>query len=170
MESVKLFGSGGHWVSLSPDSYQYPKLESSKWNGWDENWLLISGEISYEGGRWAFRDPCLTAGEALAVAPWLRAAAAGTVPVSENDSAGGVSPDLVFVEPNIAFSVGGRDGGSVRLRVHFSLESAPPEFTMDERADIWQFFIELDMSGDALEAAASQWDQQIQSLPVREAS
>ena len=153
---------------LSPDGYQYPNLRRDKWNAWDENWLLIAGEVSSEGRHWSFRDPALTASEAMALVPWLHHVAEGTVPVSEPDTDGWVSPDLVFVEPNIAFSVAGRNGNFVLLRVHFSLESAPPEFDPDERAEIWRFFVELSIDPNELVEAAAQWEHELEPFPVRE--
>ncbi len=142
---------------------------TKRWNGWDENWLLIAGEVSYEQGKhWVFRDPALTVGEARQIAPWLRRAASGSIPTSVPDAEGFVSPDLVFVEPNLAFSIAEQSDAFVRLRVHFSLESAPPWFDMEERANIWSFFVELTVRPGDLDEAAGEWERGLDLFPVRE--
>jgi hypothetical protein len=117
--------------------------------------------------RWSFRDPILTAGEAAEIAPWLRHAAEGSIPVTHQDSNGRVSPDPYFVEPNISFSVAGRSGSSVQVRVHFSQENAPPWLDWEERIDNYSFSVEFFVASRDLETAADVWDEELKAFPVR---
>jgi hypothetical protein len=80
---MRLSDADGQWVSLAPSGYQYPNLSREKWNGWDENWLQITGDVSCDGGKhWSFRDAGLTASEAKLIAPWLRRALRCLSPVA----------------------------------------------------------------------------------------
>jgi hypothetical protein len=158
----------GQSIQLSPDGYQFPDLSNDRWNGWDENWLMIAGEVSQGlNKRWSFRDPILTAAEATGMAPWLRHAAEGSIPVTHPDANGRASPDLYFVEPNISFSVAGRFGSSVQVRVHFSQESAPPWLNWEERIDNYSFSVELLVASRDLESAADVWEQELKAFPDR---
>jgi hypothetical protein len=152
----------GESVSLAVVSYQFPG-ETSEY--WDSNWLIIAGAIRAGHRRWKFRDACLTAFEAPGISAWLRSAAANEIEPSTLDPEVGWSPSLVFVEPTLAFSVAPVDG--LVIRVHFSLESAPPEFTFEQRVDIWQFFVDLPVSSAALLSAADEWENELRSFPVR---
>jgi hypothetical protein len=167
---VLITDADGQSIQLSPDGYQFPDLSRNRWDGWDENWLMVAGEVSQGlNKRWSFRDPILTAAEAVEIAPWLRHAAEGSIPVTHQDSNGRVSPDLYFVEPNVSFSVAGRSDSSVQVRVHFSQESAPPWLDWEERIDNYSFFVELFVSSRELEAAADVWDQELKAFPDRSA-
>lgn len=99
---------------------------------------------------------------------WLRAVAAGTVTVTEPDAEGVLSPDTWFIEPVVAFSLAGRtEGGSAVIRVHLSLEAAPPWQQGDDGADIYQYVVEVRLDTAALLHAADQWDLSLASLPPR---
>jgi hypothetical protein len=162
---VEIRATDGESVSLAVVSYQFPG-ETSEY--WDSNWLVIAGAIRASHRRWKFRDACLTAGEARGISTWLRSAAANEIEPSTLDPELGWSPSLVFVEPNLAFSVAPVDG--LVIRVHFSLESAPPEFTFEQRAEIWQFFVDLPVTSSTLLSAAHEWDDELRSFPVRRTS
>lgn len=119
-------------------------------------------------GKWSFADPCLLTDEAHQVSAWLRAVAAGTVDVTEPDAEGELSPDTSFIEPVVAFSLARRiEGGTAVVRVHLSLEAAPPWQQGDDGADIYQYVVEVNSDVAALLYAADEWDLSLASLPPR---
>ncbi|MBL3671562.1 hypothetical protein JL475_37970 [Streptomyces sp. M2CJ-2] len=143
-------------VDLRPVRYQFATVRG---DSYDDNWLVIDGTVMTPEGSWSFADPCLLTGEAHQVSAWLRAVAAGTVAVTEPDAAGELSPDTWFIEPVVAFSLGDRsEGGTAVIRVHLSLEAAPPWQQGDDGADIYQYVVEVGMNAAALLHAADQWD------------
>jgi hypothetical protein len=156
-----MIGGDGLSVELAPIGYQYP---DNTQGGWDSNWLIVAGNVKTPGGSWLFTDPCLTTSEAKALAEWLHDTAAGIVPVAEPDSTGAVRPNVWFTEPNLAFSVGGRADNLVHVRVHFSHESAPP---WRARPEIWQFFVDLAMSIEDIDASATAWAEELGPFPER---
>ncbi|MCX2928614.1 hypothetical protein, partial [Streptomyces sp. NEAU-W12] len=114
------------------------------------------------------KAPCLLTDEARQVSAWLRAVAAGTLDVTEPNAEGELSPDLSFIEPVVAFSLGNRiAGGTTVIRVHLSLESAPPWQQGEDRADIYQYVVEVRLDAAALLRAADQWDLSLAFLPPR---
>ncbi|MFF1844083.1 hypothetical protein ACFVW9_20355 [Streptomyces sp. NPDC058217] len=119
-----------------------------------------------EGG-WSFADPCLLTNEAREVTAWLRAVAAETVSVTGRDAEGELSPDTWFVEPVLAFSLADRGEGGAVIRVHLSLEAAPPWRQGDESTGIYQYAVEVRLNTDALLQAADQWDLALASFPPR---
>ncbi|KUO09877.1 hypothetical protein [Streptomyces sp. DSM 15324] len=152
-------------VDLRPVRYQFATVGG---DSYDDNWLVIDGQVMAPEGSWSFVDPCLLTGEAHQVSAWLRAVAAGSVTVTEPDAEGGLSPDTWFIEPVVAFSLAGRsEGGSAVIRVHLSLEAAPPWQQGDGGADIHQYFVEITMDAAALRHAADEWDLSLASFPPR---
>jgi hypothetical protein len=152
-------------VDLRPVRYQFATVQG---DSYDDNWLVIDGTVVTSEGSWSFTDPCLLTGEAREVAAWLRAVAAGTVAVTEPDAEGELSPDTWFTEPVIAFSLADRsEGGTAVIRVHLSLEAAPPWQQGDAGADIYQYVVEVTMDPAALLHAADQWDLALASFPPR---
>lgn len=162
---MEVRATNGESVSLTVISYQFPN-ETSEY--WDSNWLIIAGTIRAGNRRWIFRDACLTASEAPGISAWLRSVAADEIEPSTLDPELGWSPSLTFLEPNLAFSVAPAD--RLVVRVHFSLESAPPEFTFEQRVDIWQFLVDLPITSAALISAADEWDNELRAFQVRGAS
>ncbi|MGW7379134.1 WapI family immunity protein [Streptomyces sp. NPDC054794] len=151
-------------IALRPVGYQFPAAPG---NRYDDNWLVIEGAVTTPEGNWSFTDPCLLTHEARAVATWLRAVAAGTMAVTEPDDEGWLSPDTWFVEPVLAFSLADqRDDGTV-IRVHLSMEAAPPWLRGEDRPGIYQFTVELRVDTTALLQAVEQWDLALASFPSR---
>ena len=74
---------------------------------------------------------------------------------------------LVFTEPNLAFSLAGRDSQLLTIRVHFSLESRPPWLREDITSDLFDNFIEVATVQAALANAVDDWDREIAAFPVR---
>ncbi|MFJ9110773.1 hypothetical protein [Streptomyces sp. NPDC102283] len=152
-------------VGLRPVRYQFA---TARGESYDDNWLVIDGTVTSPEGSWFFADPCLLTDEAHRVGAWLRAVAAGTVAVTEPDAEGELSPDTWFTEPVVAFSLAGRSGsGASVIRVHLSLEAAPPWQQGDDGADIYQYVVEITMDAAALLHAADQWDLSLASFPPR---
>ncbi|MEU9115200.1 hypothetical protein AB0D04_26300 [Streptomyces sp. NPDC048483] len=134
---------------------------------WDDNWLAIGAEVATPEGSWSFTDPCLLLEEAREVSAWLRAVAAGKVPDAKPDPEGHLVPDLSFLEPVLGFSqVRWHDGTGV-LRVHLSLEAAPPWRQHDEDLDLFQYVIEVESDRTELIRAADEWDRCLAQLPLR---
>lgn len=157
-----LSGSGGT-VKLSLLRYQFAGTRG-EW--FDDNWLVIGGEIATESGVWSFTDPALLTDECAQVSAWLRAVAAGRVPAIARGADGQLVPDLSFIEPVVAFSVAGYRDDAWALRVHLSLDAAPP-WWRDAGGDLFQYVVEVEADEGALVSAADQWDAQLAQFPPR---
>ncbi|MFI6341107.1 hypothetical protein [Streptomyces sp. NPDC050535] len=152
-------------VELHPVRYQFAAVRG---DSYDDNWLVIDGTVTTPEGNWSFADPCLLTDEARQVASWLRAVAAGTVAVTEPDAEGQLSPDTWFIEPLLAFSLADRsEDGAAAIRIHLSLEAAPPWQQGDDGADIYQYVVGMEMDTAALLHAADQWDLALTPFPSR---
>ncbi|MEU2981621.1 WapI family immunity protein [Streptomyces hirsutus] len=151
-------------VELLPLSYQFPVVQG---DSYDDNWLVISGTVVTPEGSWSFTDPCLLTQEARQVSAWLRAVASGALEVTGPDAEGQLSPDTWFVEPVLAMSLAARTDRGAVIRVHLSLEAAPPWQQGDDGADIYQYFVELRVDAAALLQEADQWDFALNSFPTR---
>ena len=152
-------------VDLRPVRYQFPEPAKHEWN--NLNWLVIAGNIESPEGRWSFEDPCLQTLEAIRLGGWLREAAGGDVEPSTPNADGTVWPALYFTEPNLAFGVEVHEAGDVILRVHFSLESAPPWSGEERRVSTSQFFVRCWLSEEAVHLAAAQWLDEVSEFPER---
>ncbi|MDQ1723754.1 MAG: hypothetical protein QOG52_782 [Frankiaceae bacterium] len=130
------------------------------------NWLVIDGQASYRRGAWAFTEPCLTAGEAQALSPWLRRVAARDEAPTTPGEDGKVWPSLMFTEPNLSYGVARYDEDCAVLRLHFSLDSAPP-WEPEHETLTAQFFVELRASPAMLRQAADDWDNELAAFPER---
>ena len=159
---MRLSGSGVS-IDLRPVRYQFPDLAAGDWH--DLNWLVIAGEVESLDGSWTFVDACLLTREAAQLGRWLSDAAHGLVAPSQANAEGWISPSCDFTEPNLAFSVEGREGGDVVIRVHFSLESEPP--WCGEDVEMFQFFLQCGLSGQALLSASEQWLGELIAFPER---
>ncbi|MEV0373328.1 hypothetical protein AB0I10_26530 [Streptomyces sp. NPDC050636] len=151
-------------VELHPLRYQFPAVQGDPY---DDNWLVIGGTVTTPEGSWSFTDPCLLTDEARAVADWLRAVASGKVAVNRPGAEGELSPDTWFVEPVLAFSLADHSEGGAAIRVHLSLEAAPPWRQGDGGGDIYQYVVEVRQDKAALLHAADQWDRALASFPTR---
>lgn len=151
-------------VELCLQGHQFP---ATRGNSYDDNWLVIGGKVTTPEGSWSFTDPCLLTDEAREVTTWLRAVAAGTVSVTGRDAEGELSPDTWFVEPVLAFSLADRSEDGAVIRVHLSLEAAPPWQQRDGSTGIYQYAVEVRVDMDALLHAADQWDLALAPFPPR---
>ncbi|MFF2198049.1 hypothetical protein [Streptomyces sp. NPDC058157] len=152
-------------VGLRPARYEFATVCGDPY---DDNWLVVEGTVTAPGGSWSFAAPCLLTDEARRVSAWLRAVATGTVGVTEPDADGELAPDMSFIEPVLAFGLAGRSqGGSVLMRVHLSLEAAPPWRQGDDGADLYQYVVDVRSDAAALLRAADEWDLSLASFPPR---
>jgi len=147
-------------VTLEPVRYEFATTAGDEW---DDNWLVISGDISAPDAEWQFAVPCLTTFEAKRISAWLRGVANGNIPVSAIGDAG-VVPSLEFTEPNLAFSVGSYQGWSMSVRVHFALESKPVGQSSDDRD---QFWVDISVTAADLDSSADEWDKALSVFPDR---
>ncbi|MFE2927132.1 WapI family immunity protein [Streptomyces goshikiensis] len=159
-----LLGDHANSVELCPLRYQFSEVRG---DSYDDNWLVVGGTATTPEGIWSFTDPCLLTNEAREVSAWLRAVAAGTVEVTGPEADGYLSPDTWFVEPVLAFSLVSRSDDGAVIRVHLSMEAAPPWQQGANRADIYQYFVEARVDTAALLHAADRWDLALASLPTR---
>lgn len=149
---------------LSVVRYQFASIRPQP-DDWDANWLVVQGAITLsDGRRWRFADPCLTTWEALALEAWLRGIVAGeAVPASEPAD----EPQVIFVEPNLAFDVHSAADERITLAVYFSLEAAPPWLDQDERLELYSYSVNFDLSRDQLSNAVDDWAAEIAKFPKR---
>lgn len=151
-------------VELHLLRYQFSEVRG---DSYDDNWLVVGGTVTTPEGSWSFVDPCLLTHEAHQMSAWLREVAAGTAAVTGPDAEGWLSPDMWFVEPVLAVSLADRTDSGAVIRVHLSLEAAPPWQHGDDRADIYQYVLEVQVNAAALLHAADQWDFALLSFPTR---
>jgi hypothetical protein len=78
-----------------------------------------------------------------------------------------LAPDTEFVEPVLAFSLAEHGTGGAVIRVHLSLEAAPPWRHGDDRADVHQYFVAVRADRAALLHAADEWDRALATFPER---
>lgn len=162
-----LLSADGTSVDLSIGGYQFPACTATGNQDWDANWLNIHGEIIQADGRkWTFTDPSLTTWEARELSNWLRRAGTGDVPASAL-APGGPTRLLHFTEPNIAFSVESCTDRRARVRAHFSLEALPPWMANEQRPDIFDYFVIIDVSVETLVGAADTWERELAVFPER---
>jgi hypothetical protein len=160
---MHIAGTKDTWLDLRVSGYQYQQVT----NDLDAQWLMIKGKGSVSGHTWSFTDPSLMIDEAQALTRWLHAAAAGHVQPRQLPARPDQewAPDLWFTEPVLAFSLGSGPSGLL-LRVSTSLEAAPPWAGRDERAP-WGYPIDLQLTAADLEQAASDWANDLSTLPPR---
>lgn len=162
---VLLAGRNGVSIDLRPVGYQVPAGDHKEWH--DLNWLVIAGQVETPEGSWSFQDPCLLTNEAEQLAGWLREVAEGAIEPSTPDENGEVWPAFWTVEPNVGFSLESVAGDDRVLRVHFSLESAPPWLDYERRVCTHQFFVRCVVGREALLRAARSWLLELSEFPER---
>jgi len=160
---MRLASANGNSVTVRLDGYQYPAITGSGDNDYDANWLMVACEVVNGGRSWSFRDPCLLTWDAHEIAGWLRSVSDGSrrpEPISPDGDDGGL---LVFTEPNLAFNLHERTPNAATIRVYLSLEALPS----GAEPEIFEYFVELTMTTDAVAAALSEWEAELRQYPVR---
>lgn len=165
---VQLTSTDGAVFELRPSGYEYPALTTP--GEPDANWLIVHGTVlTAAGDSWAFFGPDLTTWEAEELLGWLHAAAEGRLEPSDDPGSDMVTSTLMFIEPNLAFSVAAVEGEHTTLRVHLSLEAAAgrPGGTAQPRPRIYEYSIPFRIDRDQLLTAAEQWSTDIAPFPAR---
>nr|BFE62429.1 hypothetical protein GCM10020063_069550 [Dactylosporangium thailandense] len=112
--------------------------------------LLVEGAVDALDGRaWRFRAPALTAEEAKRLADWLLKAAKGRIELQDR---------LTFAD--LSFTIDEHEVGEPRLVVGFSRSTAP-EWLGPEREMTFDYPVTLDLTTEALESAAVDWDREL---------
>ncbi|WP_432836714.1 WapI family immunity protein [Dactylosporangium sp. CA-092794] len=112
--------------------------------------LTVEGVVDALDGRaWSFRAACLTGGEARRLGEWLLRAAKGRA-----------EPQARLTFPVLSFTLDEHDYGQPRLVVGFSGETAPA-WLGEERERTFDYPVTLDLTPESLEAAAVDWDHEI---------
>ena len=144
----------GDFVELRVAGYQYDKSTFSTANGWDENWLTISGHVRQAAESWRFQNPCLTSWEARDLLSWLRSAV---------DSTPG---PIEFTEPNLSFAVAADTGRPRMVIVTFTGEAARPSISEVNRGSSG-CALSLDISPASLLDAAQTGESELTARPLR---
>lgn len=165
---MRLRSSDGAQVELRPMRYQFAGFKGDGSDrDWDANWLIIRGEVRTADGRsWSFEDPCLTTWDAQELGAWLRGVVSGAVqPTPFN----GGEDDRIkeFLEPNVAMSLAARDNAEAAIRVHLSLEAQPPWLSGADPVELFEFYVEVTASLQAIAEAAGAWEQELAVFPRR---
>ncbi|MGW1107749.1 WapI family immunity protein [Streptomyces sp. NPDC002540] len=143
-----------HRIELRPLRYQFPVVVGDRY---DDNWLVVEGEVTTPEASWSFTDSCLLTGEARQISPWLRAAGGETLT--------GTLPDLAFLEPVLSFSHAAGGHGAGAVRVHLCYEASPVWREGDKGED--EYVIEIRTSTEELRRAADEWDRRLAPFPSR---
>jgi len=131
--------ASGDALELHVVGYEFPDVVD---DDYDSNWLVIAGTVSHDGRSWSFREPCLLAGEALALAEWL--SSPSTAPPA-------------FIEPLLEFA----HDGEV-LRVSLGAEAVEPVGDPGERVNL-----RIPAPAPELADAASAWRLDLSDFPPR---
>ncbi|GAA4881905.1 WapI family immunity protein [Kitasatospora terrestris] len=156
-----ILADDAHYLQLSPVRYQFP---TPMGNEFDDNWLIVRGDVTTPGGSWGFADPAMLRFEAEGVPRWLRAVADGRVPVTAADDEDG---RVEFLEPVLGFSLAARDERAAVVRVHFALAAAPPWAEEHEQTALPSAVVEIRCTDRMLRAAADEWARELARLPER---
>ncbi|WP_432543970.1 WapI family immunity protein [Kineococcus sp. SYSU DK002] len=165
---MQLTSTDGAVFELRPSGYEYPDFTSA--GEPDANWLIVHGRVRTAAGEsWTFEGPDLSTWEAQELLDWLHAAAEGRLEPSDDPGSDVVTSTLMFIEPNLAFSIAAVEGEQTVLRVHLSLEAVAgkPGWTTDSRPRIYGYCIPLRVDRVQLLTAAQQWNSDIAPFPAR---
>ena len=158
--------SGAARLVLHPVSYEF---ETAVGDDWDDNWLVIAGEVVSGGREWSFQEPSLVVDEAVEIANWLERVAARVEAPVMVDQTRDVKPSLAFTEPNLAFSVHSYGEDTAVIRIRLSLETLPPDRRGPAAQDIagQPFWTEMQITLAAATSAAASWRIELASYPRR---
>jgi len=153
--------SNGNFVELAPVRYQF---ERAGGDTYEDNWLIIRGEVTSTTESWGFSDPCLLTSEAEGMGDWLRSAALGPEGLLQPEEDDETVPSFNTLDPNIGLGVVAVEGDSVTIRFFLWLEATPPSRADDAQMD---YFLDLVTTPDALSRAAAEWDEECALFPER---
>jgi len=165
---VQLTSTDGAAFELRLSGYEHPDLTTA--GEPDANWLVVHGRVRTAAGEsWTFDEPDLTTWEAQELLDWLHAAAEGRLEPTDDPGSDMVTSTLMFIEPNLAFSIAAVEGEHTVLRVHLSLEAeaSRPGWTGGLSPRIYEYSIPLRVDRAQLLMAAEQWSSDIAPFPAR---
>lgn len=159
-DGLDLRDQDGNGLSLRIDGYQFPSKTDSN----DANWLNVVVSVDTNAGSWAFVAPCLMGFEAELLGDWLDSLLHGSAPAVREAAA---TPDLSFIEPDLAFSTVGVINERIVLRVFFAAAGAPP-WRPSERAVVTRsVFFDFDLSNDDVLSSLAMWRRACRQYPNR---
>ena len=157
--------SGAARLALRPVRYEFEKTIGDEW---DDNWLVIAGEVVFEGRDWSFHEPILLVDEAAEIANWLERVATRVEAPTAAERIGTHDDSLTFTEPNLAFSLLRYGQATATIKVHFSLESRPlNDSEGEDHFSDHPFSVAMEITLAAAASAAVIWRQQISAYPRR---
>ena len=165
---MQLTSTDGAVFELRLSGYEYPDFTTA--GEPDANWLIVHGTVRTAAGEtWTFDDPSLTTWEVQELLGWLHAAADGRLEPTDDPGSDMVTSTLMFIEPNLAFSVAAVEGEQTVLRVHLSLEAVAgkPDWAAEPRPRIYEYSIPFRTDRAQLLTAAKQWGSDIAPFPAR---
>ncbi len=128
--------SGNNSLRLAIEGYQFPGSHAP----YDNEWLMITGDVSCAEGAWSFRDPCLMSSELSMLADFLS--------ISEPKADTFAGP---FLEPYVWFTRTAID----EVKVNFWQLVAPPWGISDDEAPPGMGYpVRFTLSADDLAATA----------------
>ncbi|WP_236245100.1 hypothetical protein [Streptomyces sp. CC210A] len=133
-----LFDDQGCGIGLEVLRYEFA---AARGDAYDDNWLVVRGEVVTPTGRWSFTEPCLLTDEARRLSAWLREAAAD----------GGAPAVLDFIEPTLTFR---RVPEGVRVGLAHVGPGLPDA-------------VDVRMGPAGLLRAADAWDAELVPFPAR---
>lgn len=124
--SVALKGRNGNEFELAFVRDSLPEVQDGQG---DSAWftVIVRGATAEE--EWEETSPCLSSFEFRSLADWLESVGKG--PMSDGDIS-----EIDLLEPDLNFSVTGRDAEGVGIRIRFHLPDRPEEFGVDSPTDM----------------------------------
>ncbi|WP_432563055.1 WapI family immunity protein [Kineococcus sp. SYSU DK003] len=165
---MQLTSTDGALLELRPSGYEHPTLTTP--GELDANWLIVHGTVRTAAGEsWTFDEPSLTTWEAKELLDWLHAAAEGRLEPTDDPGSDLAASTMIFIEPNLAFSVGAVEGDQTLLRVHLSLEALAggPDVMTGPEPNVYGYSIPFRIDQAQLLTAAKQWSSDIAPFPAR---
>ena len=149
IEYASLENSEGDYIKLSIDGYQFPDMD---YEYYDSNWLLINGDLSHQGSKYLFTDPCLLTRDVTKLSDWLEQVANWDANTKK----------LGFTEPCLSFEL----MPSNLIRVNVNLMAHPVLLSSDSRVRI-DLCIDIPIITKQLMSAANNLRAQLRNYPAR---
>lgn len=153
-------------IVLLPLGYEFDDTVGDEY---DDNWLVIAGDVTSAGRQWSFRHPSLLVDEARGIADWLDRVADRIEAPGGPRQNGDTGPDLVFIEPNLGLTVLSYTRDSAIVRLHLALEALPavPIGSAEPGADRSAVSVDVEVTLPDAAAAAAVWRSELAVYPRR---
>lgn len=146
---VEIWGVDQQKLKFTVLAYQFGGGSHSEY---DRNWLRIVIDVDSKQGKWKSNDPSLLTWELLSIIDWFKA-----IRSKKN-----TETRLEFIEPNLAFSILEEQPERLLIRVHFDLESRPPN-----PSDQIDYYFDFQLNNKGLNTLISRLEREIINFPVR---